>query len=55
MEEMPPSWMWPFSDSISEWIEDVVHARKDGGKFDRDDRTQVPMTKNEHASRFNKR
>lgn len=55
-EEMPPEWMWAFNDDIKEWLEDVTRARKDGQDFVRDDRTQVPMTENEHASRFkNKR
>jgi len=53
-DEMPPAWMWPFNDEISEWLEDVTAARKSGSDFERDDRVQVHMTENEHASRFKK-
>ncbi len=53
-DEMPPEWMWPFNEEISEWIEEVVRARKEGVDFVRDDRTQVPLVENEHSNRFSK-
>lgn len=43
---MPAEWMWPFSECTNEWFEEV-RARKGLNNDDRDDRTQVPMVKNE--------
>lgn len=45
-EDMPAEWMWPFSELTNDWFEEV-RARKGLDNDDDDDRTHVPMTKNE--------
>lgn len=40
--EMPPEWMWPLDDLLSEWFEDVARRRKDGSGADDDDLEDAP-------------
>lgn len=42
---MPPEWMWPFSELTNDWFEEVRSRR--GETTEDDDRTMVPMTRNE--------
>lgn len=43
-EDIPPAWMWPFSDEMKIWFDELDAARKnkDGG----DNREQVPLQEN---------
>jgi hypothetical protein len=45
-EDMPEEWMWPYSELVNEWF-DEVRARKGLDDDDTDDRTNVPMVRNE--------
>lgn len=49
-DEMPPEWMWPFSDELDEWFEEVDRRRKEkyGSRDDSGD-TETPMMRNELA------
>lgn len=44
-DEMPPQWMWPFSDELEEWFEAVEEKRKAGTQPGAQDET-VPMMQN---------
>lgn len=33
-EEMPPEWMWPFTEELEEWFEEVTARRRDGTSRD---------------------
>lgn len=46
-DDIPPSWMWPFSESINEWFDDLKAKRKQGAADARDDRDQVELMENE--------
>lgn len=39
-EEMPPEWMWPLTDELEEWFEEVSARRRDGTS--RDDLEDAP-------------
>lgn len=28
-DEMPPFWMWPFEDALTEWFDEVAQKRKE--------------------------
>jgi hypothetical protein len=45
-DDMPEEWMWPFSECLNEWF-DEVRARKGIDDDPDDDREKVPMIKNE--------
>jgi hypothetical protein len=42
-EDIPPEWMWPFSDEVNEWFGDVKAKKASPG----DDREQTNLLKNE--------
>jgi hypothetical protein len=51
-DEIPPSWMWPFDDLVSEWLDDVLDARRSGTTLDRDETDWDSMDQNELSPRY---
>lgn len=47
-KDIPPEYMWPFDDALTEWFEDIKAAHESGGDQP-DDRTVVPLVSNELA------
>ncbi len=50
-DEMPPEWMWPLSDDLDEWFQDVERKRK--VKYGGTDSIEEPddMAQNELSAR----
>lgn len=51
-KEMPPEWMWPLNDEISDWLEEVGRAKREKyGVADDDDndKDSGTMMSNEFA------
>jgi len=49
-DEMPPRWMWPFSDELEEHFKEIKIARKQkSNKNDSDDSVSSNMIENEYA------
>lgn len=54
-EEMPPEWMWPFSDEVGEWMDNVWYARRNHQDFESPHQEAASMDSNEFADRFKNR
>lgn len=47
-EDIPPEWMWPFSDEITIWFDDIKQKKADEISAGDTGDTVAPMEKNEH-------
>jgi hypothetical protein len=45
-DEVPPEWMWPFPEELSDWFDDIREKKKMDMESDSED-TVAPMVKNE--------
>lgn len=50
-DDIPPEWMWPFEDELSEWFDEVRAARENPSSSPKEDREEVPLMENELAKR----
>ena len=51
-DEVPPEWMWPYTEPLTEWFEAVECERKARYGVEPDNRDEVDMTENELAAQM---